>query len=540
MKLPSRIGLSSVLPVALAAALVSCQTPQPDPPPPPETPAAGSSGGGAGGTSGGGGGATAGSAGNAGSPGSGGAAGGSAGSPGSGGAAGGGAGSPGSGGASGAGGNAPVDAPPAPPSGADAPSAPDGPPSTPTPQPMTACDYTPKANATEIQLRFEQIQMMGVPVNDVSKANGSLDGVTEIKFIPGKGLEFLLLQKRGRVSHLRLENADATTATLVKTHNLSGVNTTQDCGAISMAFDPDFANNKLMYFGYCTGSRASKLMRYTFDGNTLSDPVQIMDWDGTGGGNAWHSIGSIGFEKNGYLWVLHGEFNNDPRGQDLNTNLGKLLRIIPNREAGRGGFTVPSDNPFAMDANLKKAAIYSIGLRSPWKGNYDAKGRWIFGDVGNTTNEEINVVTDRQQNFGWATQSGPCSGQCRAPLTYWRRVRNDCVDDYCGQDAVKETRAGRAVWVGVQYGDCGSDRYRGALTGVQLFGDFFTGWVRGLVLDDAARAAKDASLVPLNRGHGGITAMAQGPDGFIYVGTLGPYDAAMAERPGLWRARPVN
>jgi hypothetical protein len=117
-------------------------------------------------------------------------------------------------------------------------------------------------------------------------------------------------------------------------------------------------------------------------------------------------------------------------------------------------------------------------------------------------------------------------------------VRNDCADDYCGDgNEAKEARSSRAVWVGRQYGDCGNDRYNGALTGVQIFGDFFSGWVRGLILDDTGnKAVKDAPLGD----QGGITSMAQGPDGFLYVSTLGPYDAATTERPGLWRVRPAQ
>jgi hypothetical protein len=409
----------------------------------------------------------------------------------------------------------------------------------PPPPPAGQCDFTPKANATQIRLRFEQIQLMGVPTNDTAKGNGSRDGVTEVKAIPGKDLEFLLLQKRGRLSHIKLASSDATTAMLVKSYDVpGGVDVTEDCGAISLTFDPGFATNKFIYVGHCTGSRATKISRITWDGDTLSDRVDIMTWNGAGGAHAWHSIGSIGFDPAGNLWVVHGEFTNGAQAQNGNTNLGKLLRMIPSRMPGQGDYTVPADNPFANQAK-PRSAIFATGLRSPWRAHLDAKGRYVIGDVGDTTNEEINVVTQSEQNFGWnGSASGPCGGMCRSPLTYWRRVRNDCNDPYCGQgNEVKEARAGRAVWVGVQYGDCGMDRYNGALTGVQLFGDFFAGWVRGMVLNDAGNGTtKDANLGD----QGGITTMAQGSDGFLYVGTLGPYDAATAERPGFWRVRPAQ
>ena len=99
---------------------------------------------------------------------------------------------------------------------------------------------------------------------------------------------------------------------------------------------------------------------------------------------------------------------------------------------------------------------------------------------------------------------------------------------------MKEGRQGRAVWVGAQYGDCGNDRYRGALTGVILFGDFYAGWVRGLVLDDAGKMTKDVNMGEL----GTVSSMAQHEDGHLFVTTLGPYGTAAGERAGLWRALP--
>ena len=160
-----------------------------------------------------------------------------------------------------------------------------------------------------------------------------------------------------------------------------------------------------------------------------------------------------------------------------------------------------------------------------------ARGQYVIGDVQDQMNEEVNVITAKGQSFGWPAASGPCTGMCTGPVTYYRGSH----DPYEGTgDAVKEARVGRAVWVGAQYGDCGNDRYGGALTGVVVFGDYYAGWFRGLVLDDGGKITKDASLGQ----QGGVSAAFQRDDGYLYVLSLGPYGTAAGEKALLLRALP--
>jgi glucose/arabinose dehydrogenase len=383
------------------------------------------------------------------------------------------------------------------------------------------CDFVAKPNATQVTLRFEELQLEGVPTADAAKPSGLRDGIVEVKFIPGTADELLLVQKRGRISHMRLAPGGAS-ATLIGTINLLGVDVTQDCGLLSLAFDPGFASNKLLYLGLCHGPKATKITRYTWDkGGPLADPVDIMTWTGSSG-NSWHSMGSIGFDAQGNLWAFHGDFTHTAMAQSLDTNLGKLLRVVPSRTPGQGGYEPAPGNPWATEAK-PRSAIYAVGFRSPWRGFINARGQYFVGDVGDTTNEEVNLVTQPGQNFGWGT----CPGVCTPALTAWRPQ-----EPYDGEgNLVKEARRGRTVWAGTQYGDCGNDRYGGALTGVHIFGDFFAGWFRGMVLDDAGAKVKDANLGDLS----GVSSVTQGPDGYLYATTVGPYDSATTERPALFR-----
>jgi hypothetical protein len=103
-----------------------------------------------------------------------------------------------------------------------------------------------------------------------------------------------------------------------------------------------------------------------------------------------------------------GGAGDDPKnfGQDLNTYLGKILRVdvSPAR-----GYTVPKDNPFVGKADAVPE-IWSYGLRNPWRCSFDREtGDFWIGDVGQNRWEEVNHVAKgkgRGANFGWRLREG--------------------------------------------------------------------------------------------------------------------------------------
>jgi Glucose / Sorbosone dehydrogenase len=252
--------------------------------------------------------------------------------------------------------------------------------------------------------------------------------------------------------------------------------------------------------------------------------VDILDIQAPGAGQSWHSVGSIGFDKDKNLWALHGEFNTGAPAQDAGSNLGKLHRLIPSRQAGMGGAMPAPGNPSAS------STVYARGLRSPWRGSYHpGKGWYIIGDVGpgSQEREEVNVLTMAGQNFGWP------GGTCNAgSVVCWRPATYPGLTDL---DDTYEGRSGRSVWVSPPYGNCGNDRYQDTLTGAVLLGDFFTGWVVGMTFDDAGKKSKDAALGSFTM----ISSVTQGPDGYLYVTKFGRYhQGAEGENPdnqGLYR-----
>ena len=79
------------------------------------------------------------------------------------------------------------------------------------------------------------------------------------------------------------------------------------------------------------------------------------------------------------------------------------------------------DNPWLDEPNADPD-VFALGLRSPWKGVYDARRRhWLIGDVGASDVEELNLLSAPAQNFGWPIAEGRADGnEYRNPFVQWR------------------------------------------------------------------------------------------------------------------------
>jgi glucose/arabinose dehydrogenase len=334
-------------------------------------------------------------------------------------------------------------------------------------------------------------------------------------FYPGSDTDFLALDKAGKLLRFALGDNGAT---LVSTRQVAGVYDKLDCGAISLAFEPDLAEGNYVYVGTCTSLTHSEVLRLDLDDEqnvVEGSEVTILRVGYAGATRPWHNVGSVGFEPGGVLWALFGEKVQGAPSQALTENLGKLLRVVPSREPGVGGFEPAPDGPLA-DNEEAAQSVFALGLRSPFRGTRDSRGFYWIGDVGSDAFEEVNVTKTPLTNFGWPDREGPCSdcGESTTPAFFWAR---GAKPDYIADDPEVESTLGRVAWAGPEVLAHEPDRYGGRLAGSVLFGDFCAGFLRQGRVDDDGIPTLDAPLGHLNN----VGAMRQHSDGFVYAITFG-------------------
>ena len=384
-------------------------------------------------------------------------------------------------------------------------------------------DVTPKGGTGAVHIPTpDPVRFDGQPTRigfePIPLEGGAFQILTDFVFLPNSD-EFLALNRTGKVGRFRLESDRAV---LLASFQIPAVFVDGDCAASSLTLDPDFNVNKLFYVSYCLDPQYNVVKRYTMSdkdfGETLFTSANVIAAGDPKADISQHAIGSISFGRDGAMWANLGERRRDNNAQDITNELGKVIRLIPLRQASISGYSTPEGNAFPDDPP-KSPLIYAYGLRNPWRGAFDSKGRYWVADVGSTQYEEINMITEKGQNFGWPLAEGPLcrSGSCATftpPVRFWD---TSPTHRFMLEDPLsKRDSMFHAAWVGIEYRPGANDRYKGLLTGKMLYGDFYLGYVRGVSVDDDGVIVSDEHL-----GHLELpVAWRQGRDGYLYVGTM--------------------
>lgn len=180
-------------------------------------------------------------------------------------------------------------------------------------------------------------------------------------------------------------------------------------GLGDVAVHPDFENNNLIYLSYAesgTGdTRGAAVARAVLSidergRGTLSD-IEIL-WRQypklVGRGHYGHRLL---FDDDGYLWISSGDRQKFTPAQDMQSNVGKILRL---NDDG----SVPADNPYVdylgddplVDDEGVYGEIWSLGHRNPLGMAFDLDGRLWVAEMGPAGGDELNRII-RKGNYGY-------------------------------------------------------------------------------------------------------------------------------------------
>lgn len=166
---------------------------------------------------------------------------------------------------------------------------------------------------------------------------------------------------------------------------------------------PQFDDNQQIYISYVEagdgGSGAAvALARLVLDengGGELEDLKVI--WRQTpkmsGDGHFGHRLA---FDDQGMLWISSSERQEFDPAQDMNGNLGKMVRL---NDDG----SVPDDNPFT-DQGEVAAQVWSLGHRNILGMAFDADGRLWAHEMGPKNGDELNLIK-KGANYGYPVVS---------------------------------------------------------------------------------------------------------------------------------------
>ena len=210
---------------------------------------------------------------------------------------------------------------------------------------------------------------------------------------PTNDARFLVVEKAGTVR--AIEDGALVDGAVFEVNRDNFTDRNWEQGLLGIAFDPAYADNRRVYFNYTGNRGTTHISRYTAsdDGTIDATTEEILLTYEQPYPN--HNGGAIRFGPDGMLWIGTGDGGaaNDPHGygQKTDTLLGKMLRIDVTGEPDDGlKYAIPENNPFVGNDDFRPE-IWAIGLRNPWRYEWDAEGNLWIADVGQNRFEEIHV-----------------------------------------------------------------------------------------------------------------------------------------------------
>lgn len=271
----------------------------------------------------------------------------------------------------------------------------------------------------------KEVKSEGLEIRVVAE---NLDTPWEI--IWGPDDHIWMTERYGRVSRLNPETGEVQELLII-----DYVYEQSEAGLLGMVLYPDFDNNPHVFitYNFLQGNEIQqKLVRYTYDGENLINPLEILS---NIGGNTTHDGARLWIDEDLKLYMTMGDARRKDEfpPQEIDNLHGKLLRF--NLDG-----SIPDDNPFPNNP------VWSYGHRNA-QGLVFANGIIYSSEHGTNQDDELNII-EKGRNYGWPLVEGYCDTEeeiefCEAnnvaePIAAWTPTLAVCGLDYYDHDLIAE------------------------------------------------------------------------------------------------------
>lgn len=237
-----------------------------------------------------------------------------------------------------------------------------------------------------------------------------------------------MTERGGRISRI-----NPNTGQVIPLITITDVVANGEGGLLGMALHPQFSTTPQVFVVYNyyhgSGDYKEKVVRYTYTGSTLTNPVILLDQIDA---SSIHN-GSRLLIMDGKLLITTGDASNQQSSQNPSSVNGKILRL--NFDG-----TVPNDNPVPGNP------YWTIGHRNA-QGMVYANNKLYISEHGPVTDDEINII-EKGRNYGWPDVNGRCdesdeqnfcnSRQVVEPIKSWTPTIAPAGLDYYNSDLIPQ------------------------------------------------------------------------------------------------------
>jgi len=205
--------------------------------------------------------------------------------------------------------------------------------------------------------------------------------------------ELLVTEFSGKLKHLTIDTGN--------TVDIPGlpemVRGKGQAGLLDIVLDPEFEQNKAIYFSYAIENGDKQYALAVARGQLEDDRLTAVERIFVAlpyGKSRSNFGGALLFDAEGFLLISSGDRSIRSHAQHPGTLTGKVIRL-------RTDGSVPASNPFAGKGEVFAPAIYAMGVRNPQGLALDPQTGTIYEtEHGPMGGDEVNVI-QAGRNYGW-------------------------------------------------------------------------------------------------------------------------------------------